>query len=266
MANRIAILAGLGLVALCGCKSIRSVRVSPDSPLVLTADEAAHAREVGLKLYAEQPRTLPRVTNAARRLEQAARALRDDFDAHWQAAQALTFLAEHETRPAFRLEAAKRAVTLARHARELRPDQVEGHYWYAIAVGLLADVDRSYGLNAVNEMETALKRAIDIDERHDFAGPLRTLGLLHLRTPAPPASIGSPRKGLRLLQRATELFPDYPENFLYLAEALRDNDRVEEARSAVAKVLQAPSWPDRQFESGRWKAQARQLQLNSARP
>jgi tetratricopeptide (TPR) repeat protein len=108
-------------------------------------------------------------------------------------------------------------------------------------------------------MEAALRRAINIDERYDFAGPLRVLGILLLRTPGPPTSIGSPRKGLRLLQRAVELFPDYPENYLYLAEALRDNERPNDARAALTKVLDAPPWPDRQFESGQWKAEAQKV-------
>jgi tetratricopeptide (TPR) repeat protein len=240
------------------------VHVEPAQPLTLSGVEAQKLRDEGLALYAEQPRTLVRVTNAARLLEQAARTLRDDYDAQWPAAQALAFLVENETRTEFRREAAKHGVVLARRARELQPDRVEGHYWYAINVGLLADVDRSYGLDAVGEMEAALKRAIEIDERYDLAGPLRVLGILHLRTPAPPASIGSPRKGLRLLQRAVELFPDYPENFLYLAEALRDNDQRDEAREALVKVVEASSWPDRQFESNKWKLEAEQLRQSLA--
>ncbi len=243
----------------CGCKTIRTVRIEPGKPLALTKAEAETLRSEGLVLYAEQPRSLVSVTNAARKLEQAARALNDDYDAQWQAAQALAFLAENETRAGFRREAAKRGIVLARRARALKPDRAEGHYWYAINVGLLADVDRAYGLDAVNEMETALKRAIEIDERYDVAGPVRVLGILHLRTPAPPASIGSPRKGLRLLQQAVELFPDYPENYLYLAEALRDNGRFDEAKEAISKVLQAAPWPDRQFESAQWKKAAQKL-------
>lgn len=254
------------LVALCGCKLIRAVRVDPGKPLALTAAEARQLRAEGAQLYAQQPRTLVRVTRAARALEQAARALRDDYDALWEAARALAFLAENETRAGFRRQAAKRGIVLARQARQLKPERVEGHYWYAINVGLLADVDRAYGLDAVSEMEAALKRAIEIDERHDFGGPLRVLGILHLRTPAPPVSIGSPRKGLRLLQRAVELFPDYPENYLYLAEALRDNDRADQAQESLTRVLEAELWPDRQFESWRWKAEAQKLRASLVKP
>jgi tetratricopeptide (TPR) repeat protein len=254
------------LVALCACKAVRTVKVEPSpQPLALTDAEAEKLRADGMKLYAEQPRMLVRVTRAAQELEQAARTLRDDYDAQWQAAQALAFLAENETRPAFRIEAAKRGIVLARHGRELQPDRVECQYWYAINVGLLADVDRSYGLSAVGEMESALNRAIEIDEGYDYAGPLRVLGILYLRSPAPPTSIGSPRKGLRLLHQAADDFPDYPENYLYLAEALRDNGHVDEARQALAKVLEARPWPDRQFESVQWKAEAAKL-LQSIAP
>ena len=107
--------------------------------------------------------------------------------------------------------------------------------------------------------ETALNRAIELDERYDFGGPLCVLGLLYLRTPAPPVSIGSPRKGLRLLQHAVELFPDYPENYLYLAEALRDTGKPDEARKAIEVVLQASPLPDQQFESAKWKQDALKL-------
>lgn len=259
------ILCLLSVVAL-GCKSIRGVRVPANQPLALTVAEAEKLRTEGLALYAEQPRTLVRVTRAARDLEQAARTLRDNYDAQAQAAEALDFLAENETSPESHRDAAKLGIVLARHGREMNPDRVECHYWYAINVGLLADVDRSYGLDAAGEMETELKRAIEIDERYDLGGPLRVLGILYLRTPAPPVSIGSPRKGLRSLQRAVELFPDYPENYLYLGEALRENGRAAEAKQALDKVIEAKPWPDRQFESAQWKAEAQKLLHSLSKP
>src|ERR1041384_5778481 len=174
--SRLLRVACLILAVLCACKGIRDVRVNPARPLVLTADEAQAAIVEGWKLYNLQPRSLLRVTKAAQQLEQAARSLRAAYDTQWQAVQALAFLAEHETRPAFRMEAAKHGIVLARHGRELDSNRVECHYWYAINVGLLADADRSYGLSAVAEMEAALKRASEINERYDYDGPLRALG------------------------------------------------------------------------------------------
>lgn len=260
MANRrVLLLIGAMVAATCGCRAVRNVRVDAGHPLATTSEEAQKLRVDGLALYAQQPRKLGSVTRAAEQLEQAARTLRDDYDAQWQAAQALAFLAENETHAEVRLQAARRGVVLARQARTLKPDGVEGQYWYAINVGLLANEDRTYGLSAVKEMEPALRRAMELDERYDFAGPARILAVLQLRTPPPPTSIGSPRKALHLLQHAVELFPDYPENYLYLAEALHDNGRADGAKEALRKVLEAKPWPDRQFESQRWKTAASRL-------
>jgi len=268
MANRRGLLLLVALVAAtCGCSSVGNVHTADSQqPSAVTTEEAQKLRADGLALYGQQPRGLAPVTNAERMLEQAARTLREDYNAQWQAAEALEFLAENETRAEFRLEAARRGVVLARQARVLKPDGVEGCYWYALNVGLLAKEDRSYGLSAVGEMETALKRAMELDERYDLAGAPRILGILHLRTPPPPTSIGSPRKALRLLQHAVELFPDYPENYLYLAEALRDNGRADEAREALRKVLEAKPWPDRQFESEQWKTAALKLRDHLDKP
>jgi tetratricopeptide (TPR) repeat protein len=267
MASRRAVLlVSVWVVAVCGCRSIQNVQVRPNQPQTLTADEAQKLREEGETLYNQQPHTLASVASAASQLEQAAQALPDDYTAQWQAAQASEFLAENETRAELRRTSAQRGIVLARRARAVKPDGVEGCYWYALNVGELADVDRSYGLDAVGEMQTALKRAIELDERYDFAGPLRVMGILHLRTPQPPASIGSPRKGLQSLRRAVELFPDYPENYLYLAEALHDNGRVDEAKEALRKVLEADTWPDQQFESEQWKAAALKLQAQLDKP
>ncbi|HVM62907.1 MAG TPA: TRAP transporter TatT component family protein [Verrucomicrobiae bacterium] len=257
--RRLWLLAGAWVVAFCGCRSIDKVEVRPEQEQRLTEAEAQTARQQAESLFNQQPRSLASVTRASDLFESAARGLPDDYVAQWQAAEALEFLAGNEPRSDSRKQFARRGIVFARRARELKPDGVEGHYWYALDVGRLADADRTYGLDAVGEMQTALKRAIELDERYDYAGPLRAMGVLYLRTPQPPASIGSPRKGLQILRRAVELFPDYPENYLYLAEALRDTKKVDEAKEALGKVLDANPWPDEQFESGQWKADALKL-------
>jgi tetratricopeptide (TPR) repeat protein len=227
-------------MALCGCKSISSVR----APEVSGGNRG---------YIVGGPRVAPSAPVAA-----------DDFDALIRAGQSAAFVAENDSQVDKRREAAKRGIIVARRARELKPDRVEGHYWYALNTGFLADVDRSYGLDAVAEMEPALKRAGEIDERYDYAGPLRVLGILLLRTPQPPVSIGSPRKGLRLLQRAVELLPGYPENHIYLGEALREAGRADEAKAAWQKALTLPAPADRKSEAEKWKNHARNLLASNA--
>jgi tetratricopeptide (TPR) repeat protein len=251
-------LLGLLVLAAVGCQTIASLR-EPSLPVFHgSAAQAEQARTNAWALYQQQPRRLPQVRQAADQLTAAARALPDHYDAQFQAAVAQAFLAEHAADKPTRLAAAKLGVVLARRARELQPDRPEGHYWYAVNTGLVADLDRAFGLSAVAEMEPALKRVIEVDEHYDYAGAHRLLGILYLRTPPPPTSIGSRRKGLRALQRASELFPEYPENQLYLAEALRETGRTADARTALEQVLRAKPWPDRQFESQRWRAQAQE--------
>jgi len=231
-------------LALCGCKSLSSIRCPETRP--------------GNRGYiVGGPRVSP--------VEPVVPAPKD-FDALIRAAQAAAATAENDPQPAKRIEAAKRGILAAHQARELQPERVEGHYWYALNVGLLADADRAYGLNAVTEMEAALKRAAELDERYDYAGPLRVLGILLLRTPAPPVSIGSPRKGLRLLQRAVELFPDYPENYLYLGEALRETGRTGEAKSVWQKGRALPAPADRQAEATRWQQEFDRLLKSVSNP
>jgi tetratricopeptide (TPR) repeat protein len=228
------------VLTLCGCKSISSVH----GPEVRGGNRGC-------------------IVGAPRPIAPAP-AVADDFDVLIQSAQAAATVAENDSQPDKRRDAAKRGIVAARRARELKPDRVEGHYWYALNVGFLADVDRSYGLNAVAEMEPALKRAGEIDERYDYAGPLRVLGVLLLRTPQPPVSIGSPRKGLRLLQRAVDLLPEYPENYIYLGEALRETGRTDEAKAAWQKVLTLRAPADRQSEAERWLKQAQNFLEKSA--
>lgn len=246
------------VLVLASCRGMQAVRVETAPVHNVSAPEKLRAD--ASKLYEAQPRSLARIQRAAQELEQVAGVLPGDYDAQWQAAQALAFLAEHESKPALRKGAAKRGMAIAQRGRGLKADRVECHYWYAINVGMFANVDHAYGLSAVGEIKSALERAMQIDQRYDYAGPLRALGTMLVRAPGPPISIGSPRKGLHLLEQATALFPDYPENYLYLAEALQDNHRAAEARAALAKVFDSKPWPDRQLESIQWKADAQKLQ------
>ncbi len=254
-----------GIVALAivtgssGCKSIRALRVEHDQPRILTPEEAVRELQDGWDLFQRLPRALPTITQASIKLEHAALNLPDHFDAHVKAATVLAYLSEHDPRVSFRMQAAKHGIAMARKAREIEPNRVEGHYLYALNVGLLADVDRDYGLDAVDEMMLALNRARELDPAYDDAGPLRLLGLLYLRAPGPPVSVGSKRRALQVLQQATELCPTFPENYLYLAEAQRDLGRLADARASLEKVLSVSTPPGFESEHPLWKEQARKL-------
>jgi tetratricopeptide (TPR) repeat protein len=129
----------------------------------------------------------------------------------------------------------------ARAAIMLAPTRVEGHYYLAVNMGYTAQsksfLRRLGALDLVPEIEKEGKIALMLDPRFDHAGPHRLLGALYLRAPGWPASIGDPEEALSHLMSAVELDPSYPENHLYLAEALLANNRVADADHEVDKVL-----------------------------
>jgi hypothetical protein len=106
-------------------------------------------------------------------------------------------------------------------------------------------------------MEREFSLARDLDERIDYAGPDRSLGLLYRDAPS-IGSIGSRTKSRQHLQRALELVSNYPENHLNLVEtylkwgernsASRELKTLEEqlpaARAELAGPVWASSWAD----------------------
>ena len=118
-----------------------------------------------------------------------------------------------------------------------------GHYYLAMDYGELAEAEApslaAYKLIRDNEHE--FKAAADLDERLDFAGPPRCLGLLYRDAPGWPISIGSKHKAREFLDRAAALAPDYPENQLNLVESHVRWHEAAEAETAWQKL--AALWP-----------------------
>lgn len=118
-----------------------------------------------------------------------------------------------------------------------------GHYYLAMNYGELADAEApsmaAYRL--VREIEREFKTAAELDERLDFGGPARCLGLLYRDAPGWPISIGSRRKAREYLDRAAALAPDYPENQLNLVESHVRWRQQAEAEKAWQKL--AAIWP-----------------------
>jgi hypothetical protein len=100
-------------------------------------------------------------------------------------------------------------------------------------------------------MEAEFKKARELDDKLDYGGPDRNLGLLYRDAPT-WISVGSRSRATRHLLRAAELAPDYPENRLNLVESfLKWSDRngikremklLQESWPRARKVLIGPQW------------------------
>jgi tetratricopeptide (TPR) repeat protein len=140
-------------------------------------------------------------------------------DAAWEFGRACFDLAELATNQIGRADFARQGIAACRDAIARRPDAAPAHYYLGMNLGQLADTRRDLGaLRMVKEMESEFKAACRLDERFDYAGPDRNLGLLYGQAPV-LVSIGSRSKARQHLQRAVALAPDHPENRLNLLEA-----------------------------------------------
>ena len=117
----------------------------------------------------------------------------------------------------------------------------EACYYFALNQGLIVRIKGLFALNKLPEIVDALKIAQKADSL-EAGGPLRVLGMLYLKAPAWPTGIGDLDKSLEILQQAVTKYPTHPQNFMFYAEALIEDDDKEKALQNldIAYRLAAP--------------------------
>lgn len=140
-----------------------------------------------------------------------------EVDAAWRFARACFDLAEFATNNVERAAIAEQGIAASRKALERDSNSVPAHYYLGMNLGQLARTRGLGALKLVRQMERVFNDARRLDERFDYAGPDRNLGLLYRDAPA-LGSIGSRVKAHQHLDQAVLLAPDYPENRLNLLE------------------------------------------------
>ena len=160
--------------------------------------------------------------------------------AAWRFAQACFDLAEFATNQTDRASVAEQGIAACQQALARESNSAPAYYYLGMNLGQLARTRGLSALKLVSQMQRAFARAHDLDERFDWAGPDRNLGLLYRDAPT-FASIGSRSKAREHLQRAAELAPRYPENRLNLIESYLQWGESTKAQRELA-VLQE-LWP-----------------------
>ncbi len=166
-----------------------------------------------------------------------------DAAAAWQLGRASYDWAEFATNSEQREAVARIGIAACRHLLAHDPKSAAGHYYLAMDLGQLAEAlaPSIAAYKLIKEIEREFKAAAELDEKLDFAGSPRCLGLLYRDAPGWPVSIGSKHKAREWLDRAAALAPDFPENQLNLVESqVRWRQPVEAERDL--KKLDA-IWP-----------------------
>ena len=131
-------------------------------------------------------------------------------------------------------------------------------YFFGAHLGLLIEEKGLTAAGEVARFEKAMRIASEKPDT-DLGGPLRALGMLYLRAPAWPAGVGDLELSLEMLERSAREYPGHPENHLFLAYALEEDDQTNEARKELRRAEESISngqWGD--FED-RWRQEIKQF-------
>jgi tetratricopeptide (TPR) repeat protein len=119
-------------------------------------------------------------------------------------------------------------------------DDPAAAYYLGALMGLLIEEEGLTAAGEVPRFQEAMERAEKKPET-DMGGPLRALGMLYLRAPAWPAGVGDLELALEFLEKAGREYPDHPENHLFFAYALEEDDQIPEAREALRSAEESIS-------------------------
>ena len=178
----------------------------------------------------------------------------NDAEAAWQFGLACFDWADLANTNARRADIAEQGIAASRQAIQLAPEAAAGHYYLGLNLGQLARTKKLGALKLVSEMEAEFLAAIEADEKFDFAGAHRSLGLLYLDAPGWPTSIGNRTKARLHLRKAVELSPDYPDNPLSLIEAYLKWGEKSAAASQVAPTEEVLERARKTLTGDKWQA------------
>ncbi len=175
-----------------------------------------------------------------------------DDEAAWQFGRACSDRADCARKDTERAAVAKEGIAACEKLLRRNPKLAAGHYYLGMNQAQLARTKSLGALPLVREMEKEWKRARELDEHIDFAGPDRNLGSLYRDAPRAPLSIGHRASAEEHMRRAVELAPEYPENHLNLIEtyikwdqmpaAAGEDYKLREILPAARKQLSGPQW------------------------
>ncbi len=168
--------------------------------------------------------------------------------------RAASIWADCSTTDPQRASVAEEGIKACRAALARDPKKASYHYYLGQNLGESARTKSLGALKLLREMEKAWLQAQTLDERYDFAGPDRSLGLLYLQAPGWPTSIGNNSKARSHLEQAVKLEPDYPDNRLSLAEALAKWHKPAELKAQVTALTELWSRAKARFTGPEWEA------------
>jgi tetratricopeptide (TPR) repeat protein len=126
------------------------------------------------------------------------------------------------------------------------PDNVEGWIWSGIIKSTYAGAKGGLGaLGLAKAARKDLERALEIDDRAMHGSAYTSLGTLYFSVPGWPVGFGSDKKAELMLHKGLDINPDGIDSNYFYAEFLRDQGKLDEARTFYIKAKEAAPRPAR---------------------
>lgn len=195
-------------------------------------------------------------------------AIPQDYETAWKVARLVYFIGNYGIGEKTYVSTSAGAklfdygLSAAKIAMDLKPNGVEGLYWYAVDLG-------SYGLSkgvmasakGAGPGMDALKKVITIDPTYQSYGSSRILGRYYQELPGIMG--GSNKRALELLTTATEKAPQFRNNWVFLGQYYLSVDDYQKALDTCQKAIALPS-QDGKYEEIRYIREANEC-VNKAK-
>jgi tetratricopeptide (TPR) repeat protein len=170
----------------------------------------------------------------------------NDAAAAWQLGRACFDMSTVQKGSVAEAKFAEEGIAACERARALDPGSAAAHYYLGMDMGQLADTKHNLSaFRMIKDIEREFLAARVLDNKFDYAGPDRNLGLLYRDAPV-FASIGSRSKARHHLEDAVQIAPEFPENQLNLIEVYLRWDYQTEAQRQFGELEKM--WPEAQKE------------------
>jgi tetratricopeptide (TPR) repeat protein len=160
----------------------------------------------------------------------------NNYEVLWRRARVYYALGDNTKPTSEKLKLFEQAIASGKHAVEINPDGVEGHYWLGVSYGGYGEAKGAFkAISLVGRIRKEMEAVIRIDPKYEDGGAFIVLGRLDYELPALMG--GSKKRAIREYEQGLKVAPSNPLLKVFLAESYIDADRKSEAKQLLEQVL-----------------------------
>lgn len=165
-----------------------------------------------------------------------------NFEVEWNFARYNFFLGKQTNNTAESEKAFADGVSAGGIASRMESNKPDGHFWYAANLGEQAKRSPiTVGLKVVGDIQTAMKKVIEIEPKYQGASAFDALAQIEL---ASRLTGGKAERAVEYLEKGLEIEKENTYIYLHLAEAYLAVGKKAEARKQLDYLLKMKPNPD----------------------